>query len=317
MDTQTTIPMNENLIQRKRAMIERCTAAAKVHGQPMLFGMTTSLILQGVPLPECDLDAEMLHTVCSSTGRRIRRRNPPTHTHVWKQFDSRHLVRINRLVVALNLFLTWAQMADHMDLEQLVILGDSIITAVERNQPAPMRGNGSEIRNRLIDTALGLDPFRGKRTCALAASLLMPNVASPKESEIRLCLLRHGLPMPETNYVVPNVAFRSGAAMTLDLAWPDEHVAVEYDGDQHRTDKRQWRRDQEKRELLRSREWTVIIATADTIPDEASRAEFAWRVARALITNGATFRLLPSPKPLRQVAREQSREMSRGSRPRS
>ena len=47
--------MSETLTQRKREMLKRCTDAAQQLGKPVLFGMTTSLILQSVPLPkDCD-----------------------------------------------------------------------------------------------------------------------------------------------------------------------------------------------------------------------------------------------------------------------
>ena len=59
--------MSETLTQRKREMLKRCTDAAQQLGQPVLFGMTTSLILQSVPLPkDCDIDPAELHTVSDS-----------------------------------------------------------------------------------------------------------------------------------------------------------------------------------------------------------------------------------------------------------
>lgn len=71
-----------------------------------------------------------------------------------------------------------------------------------------------------------------------------------------------------TNYTVPGATFSNGAPITLDLAWPEFRVAIEYDGDHHRTDKNQWRRDNDKRELLRHHHWIVIIATAANMADE-------------------------------------------------
>lgn len=52
MATPTAPAMSENLTQRKREMLKRCTDAAQQLGKPVLFGMTTSLILQSVPLPQ-------------------------------------------------------------------------------------------------------------------------------------------------------------------------------------------------------------------------------------------------------------------------
>ena len=58
--------MSESLAQRKRDMVARCTEEAKRAGKKLLFGMTTSLALQSVPIPaDCDLDSAKLHTVSS------------------------------------------------------------------------------------------------------------------------------------------------------------------------------------------------------------------------------------------------------------
>lgn len=125
--------------------------------------------------------------------------------------------------------------------------------------------------------------------CVRALPLIMPGVDSPKESEERLSLLTHGIPQPVVNYVVPDMTFRSGAPVTLDLAWPEFKVAIEYDGDHHRTNKTQWRRDQEKRSKLVARQWITFVATAANLADEAACAEFSFNVARALALRGAIF----------------------------
>lgn len=58
--------MSESLAQRKRDMVAHCTEEAKRAGKKLLFGMTTSLALQSVPIPaDCDLDSAKLHTVSS------------------------------------------------------------------------------------------------------------------------------------------------------------------------------------------------------------------------------------------------------------
>ena len=125
--------MSETLTQRKREILKRCTDAAQQLGKPVLFGMTTSLILQSVPLPkDCDLNATELHTVSDSHRTRIRAVVPPTTPHIWKPLSTAHNARINKHVHALDLVHTWAQLAAHMSLESLVILGDAILTAIAR-----------------------------------------------------------------------------------------------------------------------------------------------------------------------------------------
>ena len=260
-----------------------CAALAWRIGGNVLFGMTTALALQQVPLPEaCDLDAEMLH-ITSSTPDRRRRRIPGTHPHVWKLIATHPdaCVPIKGNVFALHPFHAWAQLSSHVSLEELVILAEAIITAISKSSgrypdwscrpcasSSTMRHTSRE--DRLPDrTATG-----------------QGNVLSPKESKARLVLLRHGLPDAEVNCHVDRAMFDSGKPMSLDIAWKHFKVAVEYDGDHHRTDKHQWRRDRKKRDRLRQLGWTIIVITADDIRDEVACAEFALNVARELTLRG-------------------------------
>ncbi len=64
--------MSESLAQRKRDMVARCTEEAKRAGKKLLFGMTTSLALQSVPIPaDCDLDSAKLHAVSSVKSQAV------------------------------------------------------------------------------------------------------------------------------------------------------------------------------------------------------------------------------------------------------
>lgn len=299
--------LHESLADRRRYTVQRCTDAAKSAGKRLLFGMTTSLALQSVPIPDdCDLDTAQLHTVSSSDARRTRLADPSITAHIWQPLvqcpDAN--VRINQHVYALDLFHTWAQLAHHLTMESLIMLGDAIITAIIR-QPKLAQGRDAEtIRRELMGFADTLPRFRGKRNCQTASLLIRAGVDSPTETRERLSLLKHGLPEMVLNHVVSGSTFRSGAAMTLDMAWPEYRVAVEYDGDHHRTNKAQWRRDQEKRDRLRSRGWLIFIATGATLADAGARAELAFHVARALMMRGAEFPFRVLEAPIESVARE-------------
>ncbi|MBT1173187.1 hypothetical protein JS528_07445 [Bifidobacterium sp. MA2] len=292
-----------SLDQRRRDAIRRCTDAARSAGTQLLFGMTTSLALQSAPIPDgCDLDPTLLHTVSSDRTKRVR--SGATVTHLWRALPQNGNVRVNRNVYALDLFHTWAQLADHLPLESLIVLGDAIITATARQRALARGRDAAGVHRDLLAFAETLPRFKGKRACLSSIQLIRPGADSPPESRERLSLLRHGLPDMALNHTVPDVAFRSGAAMTLDMAWPQWRVAVEYDGDQHRTDKAQWRRDTEKRDLLRGRDWVIFVATGATLADAGARAEFAFRVARVLTMRGAEFMFRVAEAPIETVIRE-------------
>ena len=60
--------------------------------------------------------------------------------------------------------------------------------------------------------------------------------SSPKDTWLRLLLVDAGLPTPTTQ--IPVVDDYRALAM-LDMGWTEFGVAVEYDGDHHRSDRRQ------------------------------------------------------------------------------
>jgi len=69
----------------------------------------------------------------------------------------------------------------------------------------------------------------------------------------------------------------------VDLAYPHLRIAIEYEGDQHRTDPRQWQRDIEKHELLADLGWRVIRFSRDHVfsdPESIARRVRAAIAAR-------------------------------------
>lgn len=301
--TAEPLTMGESLTQHKREITKRCTDVAQQLGRPVLFGMTTSLMLQSVPLPDdCDLDSDEIHTVSSSHKARLRAINPPTKPHIWKPLSSAQNVRINKYVYTLDLAHTWAQLATHISLESLVILGDAILTAIARK---PSLANGrtpDEVHSDFVQQIVSLPKFNAKSICVTALEFIRPRVDSPMESKTRLTTTTYGIPQAVTNYTVPGITFKNGAPITLDLAWPEFRVAIEYDGDHHRTDKAQWRRDHDKRELLRHHQWIIIIVTAASLIDEPTRAELSYRVGRQLAMRGAVFDFTLTALPLEELA---------------
>ncbi|WP_310786048.1 endonuclease domain-containing protein [Mycobacterium sp. Z3061] len=95
-----------------------------------------------------------------------------------------------------------------------------------------------------------------------------PGAASPKETWLRMLLIDAGLPTPETQIPVV-VKFRTVAL--LDIGWERFKVAVEYDGDQHRTNRRQYVRDTRRLKELAELGWIVIRVIAEDRPDQVVR----------------------------------------------
>lgn len=123
-DSSDVPVMSESIAQRRRETVQRCTEEAKRLRRKLMFGMTTSLALQSVPLPaDCDLELDVLHTVSSTKAKRVRVQNSPLRSHVWKPVANVEPVRINQHVFALDLFHTWAQLAVHVSLPRWWLSG--------------------------------------------------------------------------------------------------------------------------------------------------------------------------------------------------
>lgn len=103
---------------------------------------------------------------------------------------------------------------------------------------------------------------RARGVCQLRGllQLIDGGAASPRESRIRLALLDHGFPRPETQ--IP-VLRGSRPIAFLDLGWRQYGVAVEYDGDHHRKVRRQYVRDIERLRMLEQEGWVVVRVIAE------------------------------------------------------
>lgn len=120
---------------------------------------------------------------------------------------------------------------------------------------------------------------RGIVRARRAVNLFDPGAQSPKESWLRIVLIQAGLQKPQTQIPVRN-EFGSAIAY-LDMGWEDVKVAVEYDGEQHRTDRRQYTWDVRRLETLERLGWIVIRVVASDRP-----AEIVGRVRAALTRRG-------------------------------
>ncbi len=119
---------------------------------------------------------------------------------------------------------------------------------------------------------------RGLRRLRVALPLVDGGSASPRETWLRLLLMDAGLPRPTTQIPVHESWRLIGI---LDMGWINYKVAVEYDGDQHRTDRRQYVRDQKRLRALEAMGWIIIRVIAEDRPVDVIR-----RVCQALAARG-------------------------------
>lgn len=163
-------------------------------------------------------------------------------------------------------------------LDALVALGDSIVRVAHserrRRELPPGVGTLVELREGVASRPR----VKGIRAAREALDLVRSGSGSPQESRLRVAIVLAGVDEPEVN---PRIVLSTGQWLRVDLAWLDAKVIVEYDGDQHRTDQRQWREDVERDANLRADGWEVIRVTADVFRP-AHLETFLWQLREHL-----------------------------------
>ena len=122
----------------------------------------------------------------------------------------------------------------------------------------------------------------GLRRLETALELVDAGAQSPRESYLRLLLIEAGFPRPQTQIPV------SGAdgipVAYIDVGWDEYMVGVEYEGEQHQTDRRRYVNDIHRLEMLEQMGWLIVRVVA-----EDRRADIVRRVREALAAPRSTL----------------------------
>ncbi|MDR2322530.1 MAG: hypothetical protein LBE60_12870 [Microbacterium sp.] len=166
--------------------------------------------------------------------------------------------------------------AADLDVAQAVILLDALLADAD-NYPELRRGRPVASPQELGERVSLWGRFPGRTTILAALPRARAGVESPKETETRLRLVDAGLPEPVVQHEV-----REGRRLVarIDLAYPQWKIAIEYEGDGHRTDAAQWRRDIQRQRELEDRGWIVIRLTQLDLIDGSGA--FLTRIRRAI-----------------------------------
>jgi hypothetical protein len=146
---------------------------------------------------------------------------------------------------------TWCDLAAAavLDLDELIVMGDEV---VHHRRGISLTQLAGAIRQRRGG--------RGSRLMAEAFPQLRPRSNSPMETRARLLFLRGGLPEPELNVVINDQ--HSGQWLSdSDFVWRKRRVVAEFDGDHHRTDRRQWQNDVARCQNLQDDGWAFVQLT--------------------------------------------------------
>jgi len=117
---------------------------------------------------------------------------------------------------------------------------------------------------------------KGVRRCREAVDLMDAGAQSPQETRVRLLLIDKGFPRPETQ--IPLLGHYGDPFAYLDMGWRNMMIAVEYDGEHHRTSTEQYRWDARRLRKIIAMRWIHIrVIAGDRDDDLIERVKSAWR----------------------------------------
>jgi hypothetical protein len=130
---------------------------------------------------------------------------------------------------------------------------------------------------KTADVALLAERYGGRRGIRQARTVLDlvdPGAESPRETWLRLLVIRHGFPRPQTQIPVYD---ESGAVVAvLDMGWEEIKLALDYDGEHHRNPI-QFNKDIRRHDEITELGWSDIRVTSrDTEGGIIARLAAEW-----------------------------------------
>lgn len=236
-----------------------------------VFSHITAAHLWGMPLPLSLASPTLLHVAAVAPRRAVEGRGVRGHQLALVPDE----VRVVDGLRVTDPSLTWCLLASILALEDLIAVGDFVITALPGTQPL---GSLSSLKR-----AVAARPrLRGVVALRAALPLLRVGVRSRPESLFRVAIIQAGLPEPMVNRTIHD---RRGRFLAMpDLSWPDFRVAAEYEGDYHRVERGQFHHDIGRIERMTDEQWSVLRVSAPALFDETH--DLVARVARRLSERG-------------------------------
>ena len=250
LEPVATVPAGESspayFARMRRELERRCRDYLPVAPPAFRFCGVTAAGLYGVPLPARLVRANTLDVAVPAdaqrprragvVGRRLTRLPPPV------------LRRGMPVVPPEQLFL---ELASVLSVDELIAAGDYL---VRRKYP----DSSPERLNAEVAIAKGR---HGTKRARAAITAVRAGTDSPKETELRLLIVRAGLPEPIVGHQVLDAdGYFIGVP---DLAYVEEKIALDYDGEVHRTDERTFLDDIERRERFEDADWRYVRVSKD------------------------------------------------------
>ena len=257
-------PAELRLLARPLALVTQFSAASHA----------TAFLIWDFPGFLPGADAPGIHISRPDTMAIPRRRGVIGHVG---QFFADEITAIDGVLVTTRAR-TWLDCARKMSIDELTVVADHLLRhprpALEgRTEPYATPGQLADMLDRHKGTP-------GIRKARLALEDARIGADSAPETRLRLALCRAGLPEPELNV---GRVLRSGVVRHPDLSYPEQRVAVEYEGAGH-SDAAQVIRDIAREEDFSRAGWILVRISKLHMEDDA-RAAVA-KVRAALVSRG-------------------------------
>lgn len=231
----------QNVHRRRGAELTaalRAEAAFLWSGRKAVVCGVSAAALHGNPWISADRPAELIrvrhdsppgiivHSDTLQPGEQMTVRGIPVTTPARTVFDIGRRVRLNRAVELTDALLR-------------LCTADSVTRVAKRHRGA-----------------------RGLRQLERVLALADGGAESVQETRLRICLVKGGLPEPETQIELCGL---DGRTIRLDMGWRAQRVAAEFDGAQHWGDSVQHRRDIERQEIIAALGWRLVRVSRDQL----------------------------------------------------
>lgn len=268
---------------RRMRMQARATAYRAIMSPGAFFSHVTAAVLWDIPLP-----LRLLRSTGRTSGSTSPASTPPRDAFIPRASRPDRLldvavlipargprmagVRTHRLAPALvttrtldgmplaSPASTWTQLAKFLTVDELIVAGDAIVH--EPRRKGGFRAEPGSGAATLPQLAAAVHAGRRVGVAKLREALPQIRVgsASPPETELRLAILRAGLPAPDLDI---DVFDDEGVLIGFtELGYPTWMILIEFEGDHHRTSRAQWDRDIAKHARCVALGWTVLRFTA-------------------------------------------------------
>ena len=142
-----------------------------------------------------------------------------------------------------------------------------------RHRRAGARNRSQDKRHRTLSRALPRSPRH--HACAHRPATRRCRCRVSPRNMVATSPHRAGFPPPQTQIAV--YGGYGELVAVLDMGWEDIKLAIEYDGDHHRSDRRQFNKDIRRAESLAEMDWILVRVTAeDTAGGVIARVSAAW-----------------------------------------